>query len=257
MSVLLAEIPSILTTIPLSLALCAICRSADLVIPCLTCNRPQCEECFSKEEDLLRSCKGCRMEHDLNMNFPVDFPSGTPLEEQEPEQEEPEQEEPEQEPEQEPEEEPEEEEKQEVVIPPPRPALQLHLGMMYHPNHPNAGPIEYLETGVRRFEGLMYPTYLEWKNAENILLSHIQFTTSSYGIQQPWLFTKYLIGQMIHRFPNHSTLTTDYMLAYEPDIVNPGSYVWRKYMSTYYNKSPLPYDENIFFPYPLPLQFHF
>lgn len=249
MSVLLAEIPSILTTIPLSLALCAICRSADLVIPCLTCNRPQCEECFSKEEDLLRSCKGCRMEQDLEMD-PV-LSSDDPFSfMEEPEQE------LEQEPEQEPEQELEQELEQEVMIP-PRPALQLHLGMMYHPNHPNAGPIEYLETGVRRFEGLMYPTYLEWKNAENILLSHIQFTTSSYGIQQPWLFTKYLIGQMIHRFPNHSTLTTDYMLAYEPDAVNPGSYVWRKYMSTYYNKSPLPYDENIFFPYPLPLQFHF
>jgi hypothetical protein len=27
-------------------------------------------------------------------------------------------------------------------------------------------------------------------------------------------------------------------------------------MSTYYNKSPIPYDQNIFFPYPLPLAFH-
>jgi hypothetical protein len=202
------------------------------------------------------------MEKDLEMD-PDDSPFVFSMEQDQEEHEEQEHEEQEQqekqeelEQEQELEQEPEEE-KQEVMIPPPRPALQLHLGMMYHPNHPNAGPIEYLETGVRRFEGLMYPTYLEWKNAENILLSHIQFTTSSYGIQQPWLFTKYLIGQMIHRFPNHSTLTTDYMLAYEPDIVNPGSYVWRKYMSTYYNKSPLPYDENIFFPYPLPLQFHF
>jgi hypothetical protein len=237
MSVLLAEIPSILTTIPVSLALCAICRSADIVIPCLTCNRPQCEECYSKEDDLLRTCKGCRMEKDLEMNFmsesPLsDFPP--PDEEQEQEQ--------------------EEEEEEEGMVPPP-PSLQLSLGMMYHPNHLNAGPMEYLEPGVRRFDGLLYPTYHEWKHAENILIGHIQFTTSSYGVQQPWLFTKYLIGRMIHRFANHSTLTTDYMLSYEPDMVNPGRYVWQKYMSTYYNKSPCPYDENIFFPYPLPLQF--
>ena len=253
MSVLLAEIPSILTVIPISMALCAICRSADLVIPCLTCNRPQCEECFSKEDDLLRSCKGCRMEKDLEM----DFLSESPLSnlfcsadaEQEQEQEEQEQEEQEQEQEE------QEEQEEQGPIPPP-PTLQLHLNMMYHPSHLNAGPIEYLETGVRRFDGLLYPTYLEWKHAQNILISHIQFTTSSYGIQQPWLFTKYLVGQMIHRFANHSSLTTDYMFAYEPDPVNPGHYVWIKYMSTYYNKSPCPYDENIFFPYPLPLQFH-
>ena len=220
--------------LPLSMALCAICRSADLVVPCMTCNRPQCRECYSPEDDFLRFCKGCRMEKDLEM----DFLSESPLSKREEEQEE----------EQEEEREEEQEEKQSS------PPLRLHRTMMYP--HPQAGPVELLEIGVRRFASLLYPTYLEWKHAENILVGHIQFTTSSYGVQQPWIFTKYLVGQMTHRFVNHSSLTTDYMLAYEPDLVNPGHFVWRKYISTYYNKSPIPYDENIFFPYPLPLQFH-
>ena len=221
--------------------LCAICNSANLVIPCLTCERPQCEECFSKEDDRLRTCKGCRMELELEMN----------REEQEVQEEEKQEEEEEEEIQEE-----EEEEQEEEPIPPP-PSRQLHLGTLLHPTHPEFHPIEDIERGVRPFEGTLYPSYREWKHAENILVSHIMFTSSSAGIQMPrYDGLLYLVGQMIHRFVNHSTLTTDYMLRYQEDDVNPGHYVWVKYMSTYFNHSPNPHDVNIFYPYPLPLQFH-
>jgi hypothetical protein len=236
MSAPAVEIPTIMTMIPLSLALCAICRSADLVIPCLTCERPQCEACFSKEDDRLRTCKGCRVEKELEMDWdPLVDPEF---------------------PEMDSESESEEEEEEEVLSYPPPPTLQPHLGYLYHPSHPNARPVEHLETGLRPFPGILYPSYDDWKHAETILVSHIHFTTSSMGFQPPRVDTRYLVGQMIHRFANHSTLTTDYMLCYEADLANPGRYVWQKYMSTYYNRSPIPYDENIFFPYPLPLAFH-
>ena len=209
--------------------LCAICSSSNLVIPCLTCERSQCEECFSKEEDRIRTCKGCRMELELEMN---------------------------REEVQEEKEEVQEEEEEEEEEPIPSPTRQLHLGTLLHPTHPEFHPIEDIERGVRPFEGILYPSYLQWKHAENILVSHIMFTSSSAGIRLPrYDGLLYLVGQMIHRFVNHSTLTTDYMLCYQEDV-NPGHYVWVKYMSTYFNRSPNPYGANIFYPYPLPLQFH-
>ena len=227
-------------TVTLMMTLCAICGSADLVIPCLTCERPQCEECFSKEDDLLRTCKGCLLEKALCLDE-EDLLAPVPVEEEEEEEE-------------------EEEKEQEdmsvgTVPPPPPPALQLHLGYMFHPSHRNAHPREYMERGVHPFSTMSYPTYNEWKHAENILVSHIMFTTSSTGIQRPRVDIMYLVGQLVHRFMNQTTLTTDYMMRFEEDIVNPGHYIWVKYISTYYSRSPLPYNENIFYPYPLPLQF--
>ena len=226
-------IPMIMTIIPLSMALCVICRSSGLVIPCLSCDRPQCEECFSKEDDLLRTCKACRMEQELEM----DKEQWNPMLDVDTDDE-------------------EEEEDDYEDFPDAPPSLRPHLGYMVHPSHPSAHPVEHMERGLLPFDGILYPTQEEWKHAENILVSHIQFTTGHQGYHVPHIDRLYLIGQMIHRFPNLSTVTTDYMLAYEEDMVNPGHYLWRKYMSTYYNKSPIPYDQNIFFPYPLPLAFH-
>ena len=251
---MIANISPIMAIIPLALTLCAICNSGDIVIPCLTCNRAQCEECLTKEDDIICICRGCRMDKELEMNKGEE------------------------------EEEEEEKEKEDCMNPWMKPdavveseyvpglplvsvasvasvasappALKLHLGYMYHPRHQNAHPIEYMEKGVYRFEGMLYPTFQEWKHAEHILMSHIMFTSDSMGVVQPCMEQMYLVGQMIHRFVNHATLTTDYMLSYESDPVNPCQNIWVKYISTYYSKSPMPYDENIFYPYPLPLQFH-
>lgn len=241
-AVAVLSIPDIMTTIPLSMTLCAICCSADLVIPCLACHRPQCEECFSREDDLLRTCKACRMEKELEMD--KESVKWNPMLDVDTD----------------------DEEEEEVDFPddipqwrdsaPPPPSFRPHLGYMVHPSHPLAHPVEYIERGLLPFDGILYPTQEEWKHAENILFSHIQFTSGHNGYYVPHLDKRYLIGQMIHRFPNLSTVTTDYMLAYEEDLANPGHYLWRKYMATYYNKSPLPYDQNIFFPWPLPLAFH-
>lgn len=239
MSVLITDIQRILNTIPLSTALCAICDCTELVVPCITCNRYQCEACFAQEDTLLLSCKGCRIENDLEMDFPFMSPLSEKQMVKHPEQEQE-----------------QELEKQENEPISPRMTLPPHPDTMFLQPHPNAYLTEHMEIGLRPFEGILYPTLMEWKHAENILVNHIYFTMNSYGIQPPWIFTKYLVGQMIHHFPNQSVIATDYMLSYEPDFVNPGHYHWRKYMSTYYNRSPIPYDENIFFPYPLPLQFH-
>lgn len=229
-------IPSILTAIPLAMTLCAICRSADLVIPCQTCHRAQCQDCFSTEEDAIRSCKGCRMERELNMDQELDFDPTLEMVLNE-------------------EEEQEEEKEQPVTpqAPPPPPTAQLHLGNMYHPAHVNFRPYEYVEHGTMIFRPIQYPTYDEWKYAEQVLMSQIMFCTSDSGIQSPKVGKMYLVGRVYYSSP--TSITTDYMLSYEHDPANPHEYVWVKYMSTYFNQSPMPHDENMFYPYALPIIF--
>lgn len=148
----------------------------------------------------------------------------------------------------------EEEEQEEPVTPqtlPPPPSAQLHLGNMYHPAHPNFRP--YVEHGTMMFRPIPYPSYEEWKYAEQILMSHIMFCTSDSGFQSPQVGRMYLVGRVYYSAP--TSITTDYMLSYEHDPANPHEYVWVKYMSTYFNQSPMPYDENVFYPYALPIIF--
>ena len=154
------------------------------------------------------------------------------------------------------EEEDQKEEKEQPVTPqapPPPPTAELHLGNMYHPAHVNFHPYEYVEHGTMIFRPIQYPTYDEWKYAEQVLMSQIMFCTSDAGIQTPKVGKMYLVGRVYYSAP--TSITTDYMLSYEEDLVNPHEYVWVNYMSTYYNQSPMPHDENVFYPYGLPIIF--
>jgi hypothetical protein len=215
--------PQLLTAFPLALAICAICQSSGLVIPCMTCQRAQCDECFSKVLDEERSCHGCKMVEELGMDAP------------------------EEEKEEEPEPEPEPES---VVGPvPPPPALQLHLEYHLPRSHIASRPIEYIEPGTILFHPILYAPQDQWKYAEDMLENYITFTTSSDGPSKPIPGFRYLVGRFTHS--SRVALVTDYMLAYEAD--DHGVYGWTRYMSTYYNMSPLPYDANIFYPQPLPL----
>ena len=222
-----------MTAIPLTMTLCAICNSSNMVIPCLTCYRAQCEDCFSKEEDEKRSCKGCQMVRELNMNQEHDFHI-------------PEQSDQDQDQDQD-----QSDQDQEVIL--PVPTARLHLGNVYHPSHRNFHPYEYVEHGTMIFRPIQYPSYDEWKYAEQVLMSQIMFCTSDDGIQSPKVRKMYLVGRVYYSAP--TSITTDYMLSYEHDPVNLHEYIWVRYMSTYYNKSPMPHDENVFYPYPLPIIF--
>ena len=115
-------------------------------------------------------------------------------------------------------------------------------------------PLHQIEANTVPFHGIPYPDRFQWKQVEDILMSHIQFTVSADGIQKPILDARYLVGRVQHRFVNRSVATTDYMMVYEENKYT-RMYEWRRYMSTYYHKSPMPHDVNLFYPYPLPLQF--
>ena len=213
--------PQLLTAFPLALAICAICQSSGLVIPCMTCQRLQCDDCFSKVLDEERSCHGCKMVEELEMDAPE--------KEQEQEQ---------------------EQEEEQVVGPvPPPPALQLHLEYQLPRNHIAYRPIEYIEPGTMLFHPIPQAPQDQWKYAEDMLENYITFTTSSNGPSKPIPGFRYLVGRFTHS--SRVALVTDYMLAYEED--DHGVFGWTRYMSTYYNMSPLPYDANIFYPQPLPL----
>ena len=184
------------------------------------------------------------MERELNMDQEHAYPGlEMELNEEEEEQEE----------EQEEQEEEEQEEQEEQLPIPPPPAQKLHLRNMYHPAHPNFHPYEYVEHGMMMFRPIQYPSYDEWKYAEQVLMSQIMFCTSDDGLQSPQEGMKYLVGRVYYSAP--TSITTDYMLSYEHDLVNPSQYIWVKYMSTYFNQSQMPYDKNMFYPYPLPLIF--
>ena len=122
------------------------------------------------------------------------------------------------------------------------------------PGRSSETPIHLIERNTLPFHGIPYPSTSQWKQVEQILVSHIQFTTSSEGIQKPRPNMRYLVGRVNHRFTNRAVATTDYLMVYEQNP-HTGSYEWMRYVSTYYDKSAIPHDANIFYPYPLPLQF--
>jgi hypothetical protein len=122
-----------------------------------------------------------------------------------------------------------------------------------YPMNPNQ-PVHMIEPLTMPFHGISYPSPSHWKQVEHILENWIHFGTSSAGPQKPQLNTRYLVGRTHHMYPNRAQATTDYLMSYEQ---NPQSntYEWRRLMATYYHLSPIPHDINLFYPYPLPLQF--
>jgi hypothetical protein len=117
------------------------------------------------------------------------------------------------------------------------------------PSHLHHRPYDYMETGLTMYYP-SYPVYqphpAQWEQAEIVLQDYIHFTQF---IPKPKTNYKYLVGRVV--YPNPHPVITDYMISYEED--HTGSYSWVRYVSTYYDKSPYPYDENVFFPAPLPI----
>lgn len=114
-------------------------------------------------------------------------------------------------------------------------------------------PVHLIEPRTLPFHGISYPSVSHWKQVEQILESWIHYGSADRP-HKPQLNTRYLVGRMYHLYPNRAQAMTDYMLSYEQ---NPQTnhYEWRRLMATYYHQSPIPHDVNLFYPYPLPLQF--
>lgn len=222
-----AIVSQLIAAIPLAMTICAICQATDLTIPCMSCQRLQCEECFSRSADANQSCRACELEKNLGMNEEEEMEepgsrSGSDSE---------------------PEEEP-------VIAPiPPPPALQLHLEYQLPRDHVAYRPLEYIEPGTILYHPIMRPTQDQWKYAEDMLENYITFTASDSGPSKPIIGFRYLVGRFTHS--SRVALVTDYMLSYEMD--DHGVYGWMRCVSTYYNMSPMPYDGNIFYPHPLPI----
>ena len=208
------QMMTMMTAIPLALTVCAICQSSGLVIPCLTCGRQQCEDCFLQQSDEKRMCRGCEMEKELEMDR-VEEPVEEESIEEEPVEESAEQ-------------------------PMPRPVMGYR-------------PTEYIEPGTVLFQPIPRPLVDQWIYAERLLENYIAFVMSKEAPSKPVPGFQYLVGRFTHS--TRMALVTDYMLCYEED--ENGSYGWTRYMSTYYNMSPMPYDGNIFYPHPLPLSLFF
>ncbi len=141
---------------------------------------------------------------------------------------------------------------------PASPASSLSPASFSCPDYPQ----EYVEQGTMIFRPMVYPSEEEWRYASQVLENRILFTSSDAGLSQPQPYTKYLVGRVYDATP--TSITTDYMLSYEHDPRNPSTMIWIKYMATYYNKSPIPHEKNMFYPYRLPLslvrppfQFHY
>jgi hypothetical protein len=147
-------------------------------------------------------------------------------------------------------EEEEEEEEEPGLLPAPMVFEEFGPAHTSHPDYPQ----EYVEPGTMIFRAIQYPTEDEWRYAGMVLESHIMFTTSDAGPQSPHPYTKYLVGRVYYSSP--TSITTDYMMAYEHDPRDPSKMMWIKYMVTYYNQSPIPHEKNVFYPYPLPLRFY-
>ena len=215
--------------------ICSICATRDLVLPCLTCGRPQCETCFfHASEEEKKQCQGCRLEKWLEMDQEHDVWSVEGLEEEGKEEEGKEEEGKEEEGK-------EEEEPGRMVL------FSSFTVSSPHPDYPQ----ECVEQGTMIFRPIVYPSEEEWRYASQVLESHILFTASDAGLSQPHPYARYLVGRVYDATP--TSITTDYMLSYEHDPRNPSKMMWIKYMATYYNQSPMPHEKNVFYPYRLPL----
>jgi hypothetical protein len=209
---------------------CSICGTHELLLPCLACGRRQCEDCLLDTCASGDTCEGCRLEHFLSMDGPLEedtalcssssedssLCSSDSLEP--------------------------------GLVAPPQPDQRVP----WEYGQDTRCPREFVEPGTMFFRRTYYPSEEEWKYTSQVLESHILFTTSDAGPQQPQPYTMYLVGRSYHSSP--TSMTTDYMLAYEHHPRNPQTFQWMRYMATYYNKSPMPHEKNVFYPYPLPIQ---
>lgn len=210
--------------------MCSICGTQDLILPCLTCYRRQCETCV-KSAYSLTECEGCRLERVLAMDEDTEFWNVREQEDEEDKEDKDAEEEP-------------------GLLPAPMVFEEFGPAHVSDPDYPQ----EYVEPGTMIFREIPYPTEDEWRYAGQVLESHILFTTSDAGPQQPHPYTKYLVGRVYYSSP--TSITTDYMMSYEHDPRNPSKMIWIKYIATYYNQSPMPHEKNAFYPYPLPLRFY-
>lgn len=216
-----SSMAKIFTTTLFAVTVCAICNTVDMVIPCQACHRSQCMSCFSPNvSDPI--CDGCRLERLLGVDETKEVEADADTDA--------------------------DAEGEEDII--GEPAVFERLPYPMNPEQ----PLHLIEPGTLPFQGLSYPSGGHWKEVERILENYIYFTTSSIGPHKPSLNTHYLVGRTPYIYPNRAMVLTDYMLSYEH---NPKTnvYEWRRLMSTYYHKSPIPHHVNLFYPYPLPLQF--
>lgn len=103
------------------------------------------------------------------------------------------------------------------------------------------------EGNLQDIQPVQLPSENQWQQSEYMIQDFIHFVM---GQSKPLPDYRYLVGRYI--YPNTYPVITDYMLCYEQDNVT-GTYHWMRYMSTFYDESPCPYDENIFYPAPLPI----
>lgn len=76
----------------------------------------------------------------------------------------------------------------------------------------------------------------QWRHGEEMLMGML-----SVRKEIPMINAKYLVGRFV--YPNSYPVITDYMISCEE--ISKGVYGWMRYMTTYYDKSPLTHDKNI------------
>ncbi len=201
--------------VALSLSVCAICGASEYVKPCPSCHRYLCGECQSV-------CRGCEADEQLGMIQPVPSNPSEPSEPSEPSN-------------------PSDQPEREPGLPLEAIQMMTSTGDLY--------VWHTLERGTMPFKGMIFPSRDQWKTVETILMTYIQFTTSSHSIQKPIHGWRYLVGRAHHVHSNRATVQTDYMMVW--DAVEG----WSRHIVTYYDQTPMPHHKNVFYPLPLPLRF--
>lgn len=208
--------------IPLTLALCSVCQSSGVWAICPTCQRILCPTC--QPSTSTSECTGCTLDAGLlKEEPPTDAVKQT--------------------------------------IDAATRLLRTAASSLEIATRPNPKPVYPLypipsqsrpvymawEGTLQETQPIQLPSEHQWQQSEYILQDFIHFTM---GQQKPLPDYRYIVGRYI--YPNSYPVITDYMLCYEPDPTT-GTYHWMRYMSTFYDESPCPYDGNIFYPAPLPI----
>lgn len=208
--------------IPLTLALCSVCQSSGVWAICPTCQRILCPTC--QPSTSTPQCTGCTLDAGLLKDETPDAV------------------------------------KQTIdaatrllrtaassldAIKPPKPSKPVYP---LYPIPSQSRPVYMAwEGNLQETQPIQLPSEHQWQQSEFILQDFIHFTM---GQQKPLPDYRYIVGRYI--YPNSYPVITDYMLCYESDPTT-GTYHWMRYISTFYDESPCPYDGNIFYPAPLPI----
>lgn len=207
--------------IPLTLALCSVCQSSGVWAICPTCQRILCPTC--QPSTSTSECVGCALDAGLlkdELPEPVkqSIDAATRL--------------------------------LRTAASSLESAKNLNRSPSY-PLYPIPGqqrPAYMVWEGtLQETHSVQLPSEHQWQQSEFILQDFIHFTM---GQQKPIPEYRYIVGRYI--YPNSYPVITDYMLCYESDPTT-GTYHWMRYISTFYDKSPCPYNGNIFYPAPLPI----